>query len=427
MNTQSSGTFTRYLALDTLRDKHYVVVGGVDAQQKVILPPRRLDFGEWALWHTQHLHPTDAVVLEATTNAWQFYDEVTPQAGRTVVAHPGLVKVIASARVKTDNRDVLHLARLLAANLIPEVWVPPQPVRELRALLAHRRRLIKMRTMTRNRLNSVIHRYNLTPPRGELFLLKHRAWWLGLQVSPTEQLRIRQDLATLDHLEPQIAQVGEELFRLSTAAPWTEQVPYLMQLPGFGIVVVMTVLAAIGDTLAPHASAGVTRFPSAKKLVGYAGLGASVHDSGETHRTGRITKSGRKDLRWIMVESARIAVLYHAYWKGEYARLEKRLGSNKAIVVVARKLLVEVWHVLSERVGDRHVTPEMAASKLMVWSWELTDAQRGGLTSRQFIRYHLMRLKLGDDLARFPYGGRQRPLASVDEILALHPELKSDD
>lgn len=416
MNTQSSGTFDRYLALDI--HKHYVVVGGVDAQQIVILPPRRLDLGEWALWLPKHVQPTDAVVLEATTNAWTFYDQVAPHAGRTVVAHPGLVKVIASARVKTDNRDVLHLAKLLAANMIPEVWVPPLEVRELRALLAHRRRLVKMRTMTRNRLNSVIHRYNLTPPRGELFLLKHRAWWLELKVSPTETLRIRQDLATLDHLEPQISQVGEELFRLSTAAPWAEQVPYLMQLPGFGIVVVMTVLAAIGD---------VTRFPTAKKLVGYAGLGASVHDSGETHRTGRITKSGRKDLRWIMVESARIAVLYHDYWKREYAKLEKRLGSNKAIVVIARKLLVEVWHVLTERVGDRHVTPEMAASKLMVWSWELTDEQRGGLTSRQFIRYHLMRLKMGDDLTHFPYGGRARPLASVDEILALHPELQSDD
>ena len=92
------------------------------------------------------MHPTDAVVLEATTNAWTFYDQVAPLAGRTVVAHPGLVKVIASARVKTDNRDVLHLARLLAANLIPEVWVPPLPARELRALLSHRRRLIKMRT-----------------------------------------------------------------------------------------------------------------------------------------------------------------------------------------------------------------------------------------------------------------------------------------
>ncbi len=415
MNTQSSGTFERYLALDI--HKHYVVVGGVNAQQQVILPPRRLNLGEWALWLPQHVQPTDAVVLEATTNAWMFYDQVAPHAGRTVVAHPGLVKVIASARVKTDNRDVLHLAKLLAANMIPAVWVPPLEVRELRALLAHRRRLVKMRTMTRNRLNSVIHRYNLTPPRGELFTTpKYRAWWAGLNVSPTEKLRIRQDLATLDHLEPEIAEVGEELHRLSTVSPWAEQTPYLMQLPGFGIIVAMTVLAAIGD---------ITRFPSAKKLVGYAGLGASVHDSGETHRTGGITKSGRKDLRWIMVEAARIAVLYHEYWKGEYARLEKRLGSNKAIVVIARKLLVVVWHVLTDREADRHVMPQKVADKFLWWSRFLGDEKRGGLTSRQFVRLQLMRLKMGDDLTHVRHGINARPLATVDEMLALYPELKT--
>ncbi len=407
--------FERYLALDV--HKHYVVIGGVNAQQQIVMPPRRFDFGEWAVWSAKHLRPTDALVLEATTNTWTFYDQIAPLVGRCVVAHPGLVKVIASARVKTDNRDVLHLARALAANLIPEVWVPPLEVRELRALLAHRRRLVKMRTMTRNRLNSVIHRYNLTPPRGELFTTpKYRTWWSGLNVSPTEKLRIRQDLATLDHLEPEIAEVGEELHRLSTVSPWVEQTPYLMQLPGFGIIVAMTVLAAVGD---------ITRFPSAKKLVGYAGLGASVHASGETHRTGGITKSGRKDLRWIMVEAARIAVLYHEYWKCEYARLEKRLGSNKAIVVIARKLLVVVWHVLTDHEADRHVTPQKVADKFLWWSRFLGDEKRGGLTSRQFIRLQLMRLKMGDDLTHVRHGINARPLATRDEVLALHPELKS--
>jgi hypothetical protein len=113
MNSPGLSTVERYLALDI--HKHYVV-GGVDAQQKIILPPRRLDLGEWAVWSEKHLQSTDALVLEATTNAWTFYDQVAPRVGRAVVAHPGLVKVIASARVKTDNRDVLHLARLLAAN-----------------------------------------------------------------------------------------------------------------------------------------------------------------------------------------------------------------------------------------------------------------------------------------------------------------------
>ena len=139
--------------------------------------------------------------------------------------------------MKTDRVDVGRLACLLAAGLIPEVWVPPVEVREprlaqrdrLRSLLAHRRRLVKMQAMIRNRLHSMVHRHNLTLPKGEVFSHEHRAWWLGLEISRTENLRIRQDLATMDHLEPQIAEIDTELHRLSTCAPWADQVPYLLQ------------------------------------------------------------------------------------------------------------------------------------------------------------------------------------------------------
>ena len=65
----------------------------------------------------------------------------------------------------------------------------------------------------------------------------------------------------------------------------------------------------------------------------------------------------------------------------------------------------------------------MVASKLMRWSWRLTDQQRGGLSSRQFIRYALLRLQLGHDLTTLTYGGMPGGLASVEEILALFPEL----
>ncbi|MFV1859849.1 MAG: hypothetical protein ACC647_10955 [Anaerolineales bacterium] len=121
--------------------KRYLVVGGVNFRQEIVLKPRRISLEKWPAWARANLLPTDAVVLEATTNAWEIYDQVAPLPGKTVVAHPPQVKWIAEARVKTDRLDVLRLAHLLAADLIPEVWVPPVEVRELRALMAHRRRL----------------------------------------------------------------------------------------------------------------------------------------------------------------------------------------------------------------------------------------------------------------------------------------------
>jgi transposase len=98
-----------------------------------------------------------------------------------------------------------------------------------------------------------------------------------------------------------------------------------------GVVIAMTVLSAIGD---------ISRFESAKNLVGYAGLGAGVHDSGKTHKEKKITKKGRKELRWAMVEAAWRAVGMSPFWKAEYEKYLRRLRKkNQAIVVIARKLL----------------------------------------------------------------------------------------
>jgi hypothetical protein len=98
-----------YVALDV--HKQYVVVGAVNAHQQVALAPRRVDLDDFFFWSQQHLRSTDAVVLEATTNAWHLCDQLGPQVASVTVAHPILVKLITSARVKTDARDTLHLAR----------------------------------------------------------------------------------------------------------------------------------------------------------------------------------------------------------------------------------------------------------------------------------------------------------------------------
>jgi len=414
MNTPPKSSVQRFLALDL--HKHYLVVGGVNRRQEVVLNPRQISLEKWPAWAKANLQPNDALVLEATTNAWDIYDQIVPLVDRVAVAHPPKVKWIAEARVKTDRHDVLRLAHLLAADLIPEVWVPPLEVRELRALMAYRRRLVQMGTRTRNRLHSVLHRHNLKPPPGKVFTQKHREWWQKLNLSPTQVMHIRHDLATLDHVDEQLTEIEKELYRLSTSEPWAEQVPFLLQLPGFGLIVTLTVLAAIGD---------ISRFSHPKKLVGYAGLGASIHDSGMKHRTGRITKQGRKELRWILVEAAWRAADTHPYWKAQYERLERRIGSTKAAVAVARKLLVAVWYILTERTSDRHADPDKVAFKYIMWSWKLDDMKRRGMSTRQWARYHLMQLQLGEDLTHIMRGGNRYPIAPSEEIQALQQGLQT--
>lgn len=408
MSDAPESTYERYLAVDI--HKHYLVVGGVNKWQEVVLTPRRIDYEHWEGWLKVNLKASDAIVIEATTNAWQIYDQVEPYVGRAVVAHPGLVKLIAYARVKTDKRDVLNLARLLAADLIPEVWVPPQAVRDLRALLAHRRHMVKRRTMLQNRLHSVIHRYHLISPTGDLFAPSQQEWWQQTPLSAVEHLRIRQDLETLQHLEPQIAECDAILEKISGQALWQNQVVLLLQIPGLGLLTVMTVLAAVGD---------VHRFPTSKHLIGYAGLGAGVHLSGETHHTGRITKQGRKDLRTALVEAAWSAVRWDPDWQARFERLAKRRSKRKAIVAIARKLLTVVWHVWTKQVAYRPANPEKVAYKLFRWTWKLNENQRRGLQARQFVRYHLLNLNIGHDLDAIHHGGKKRTLPPPDEVIDL--------
>ena len=148
------------------------------------------------------------------------------------------VRQIAEARVKTDKKDVKRLIRLSIADIVPEVWVPPLEVRQLRGMISYRSRLVKTSTMIRNRLQSLLHRHNLILPKGAL---TDKAWWEAQRISALEKLQIRQELAMLEEINEHKAEVDAELGRQSLGETWGKQAVQLLQLPGFGVVISMTV------------------------------------------------------------------------------------------------------------------------------------------------------------------------------------------
>ena len=401
----------RYIALDI--HKEYILAGGMNTSQEWILPPRKLEMSRFEEWAKRYLCESDAVVIETTTNVWDIYDIVQPLAGHAVVAHAGAVRQIAEARVKTDKEDVKRLIRLLIADIVPEVWIPPQPVRELRGLISYRQRLVKSGAMIRNRLHSLLHRHNLLLPEEGL---ADGEWWAQQEkISILEKLQIQQELSLLAQIEAHKAEVDRELGKQSLGEIWGKQAIRLMQLPGMGVVIAMTVLSAIGE---------IHRFEDANHLVGYSGLGAGVHDSGQEHIEKRITKSGRKELRWAMVEAAWRAVRMSPHWKEQYEKYLKRMRRpNQAIVVVARKLLVAVWHVLNKEELDERASEEDLAYKMLLWSWSLSEEVRQGLTYKQFAKYALMRLGVQTDITRFVRKNVPRRIASREEVLLRTTEL----
>jgi len=413
MEESSKARAIRYVALDI--HKKYCVIAGVDREGRVVLQPVRVEHGDLEEWLKKNLRSTDRVVLESTTNAWHVYDLLKPLAERVVVANPIKVKQIASARVKTDIRDTLILARLLAANLVPDVWVPPLPVRELRQLLSQRRQLVEMHTQIVNRMHSVAHRHHLQHERGKRFNEKNTAWQKDKRLSKVEQFQLELEMENRAYIEKQISRIGKEVAKMSHRNPWAQDMTYLMQLPGFGVITGMTVLAAIGE---------VQRFDSAKKLASYSGLTGGLEQSGTKFIEKGITKEGRKELRWAMVEVAQRAVKADPRWTHKFQELHKHMHRNQAIVAVARQLLELVWHVLTRRQPYRHFSQERIAYKYLTWAWQMDDAARDGLTRQQFARYYLMRLGIGHDLTRIALNPKYpRKLASETELLALRPEL----
>jgi len=384
----------RFFGLDI--HKQYFVAVAVNRDLEIVFGPQRVLNQQLEGWAGRVLAPQDDIVLEMTTNTYLFYDTLVPHAHSVIAVHPPNVPEVTNARVKTDNKAAETLAQLLAARMLKgkEVWIPPDEVRDLRALIARREKMVCLSTMAKNRLHSLEHRKHLILPENP-FSPDQRTWWENLELSETEKFLMCSDLDTLEFAQKQVEQAEECLKQKSVQ---DERIPLLVQLPGVGMLTAMTILAAIGD---------VTRFPNAKKLVGYAGLGTRIHNSGMTHSSGRITKAGRRDLRRAMVNAANHAVEDHPYWKAQFERLESHLGRSKAVVTIAHKLLISVWYVLTEKMADRFTGPEMVANRLMNYAYKVRVRNLPNKqTAAAFTREQLDRLSLCQDLQKIRRGSK---------------------
>jgi transposase len=313
----------RYIGLDV--HKYYLIALGVDERLEVVMPARRVELSNLESWMKKNLTKQDEVVLEMTTNTWQLYDELVVHAGSVTVVHPPHVALITRSQVMTDKIAASILARLLAKGLLVGIWVPPQEVRELRGLVAQRQKMTRLATLAKNRLHAVIQRHHLKPPLGNPFAKTNNGWWLALALGKLEKMNLQSDLETLQFAEQQEVRIRKEMTGIAAE---DEEIGRLLHIPGIGVITAVTVYAAIGD---------ISRFEDAEHLVGYAGMGTRVHDSELTTRSGKITKAGRRDLRVAMVEAAHVVANSHPHWKAELARLQPRIGYNRAIVAIARK------------------------------------------------------------------------------------------
>ena len=177
------------------------------------------------------------------------------------------------------------LAQLLRADLLPEAWIAPAKVRQLRALLRHRISLVRLGTQLRNRIHAVAadHGYDRSPATGPG---RAAAGWPSWTCPPASREIITDCLAVIDGLAAVIDRIDGELHAHAKADP---RVKVLRTLPGVGEFTALVMVAEIGD---------ITRFPSARKLASWAGLTPTVRGSDLKVRHGHISKQGSVWLRW---------------------------------------------------------------------------------------------------------------------------------
>jgi transposase len=284
------------------------------------------------------------VVYEAGFSGFWLHDCVVAWGGQCVVTPPSLVPMEYGNRVKTDKRDSRKLAWLLSLGLLKKVWVPDESQRGHREVLRRRRQLVQDRVRLQSRIKSELALHGIS-------VCDRPGRWSGPLIERLREVRLADAwaqasyerlLEMYDLVSHQLALQTQLLRELSRLPQYRDRVRLLSSVPGIGVITAMALLLELHD---------VGRFGRAEQLAAYVGLTPSQYSSGDHIRMGRITGMGNSYLRGLLVESAWIAVRRDPHLRLVYERIKQRAGGKRAIVAVARRLVLAVRRVLLDQVA----------------------------------------------------------------------------
>jgi transposase len=248
---------------------------------------------------------------------------------------------------KTDRDDALKLARLAALGQLVPVHIPAPATREHRWLVKYRKTIVGRLGRTQNILRALYQQHGLSLPVGA------RCWTLANLEAMQQQSKplaecgledlwrgeLAQELATYHALQAELKQLEAKLADLAAR---DERIQLLEGIPGVGRVT--------AEIIATHLDRP-ERFQNARQVSSYAGLVPRRYQSGLTDRQGGITRRGSRLLRSALVECAWAMLRYNAWARQTWLRLVRgqKNRRKKAVVALARKLLVRCWAMLRDR------------------------------------------------------------------------------
>ena len=278
------------------------------------------------------------VVLEATYG-WYWAADTLAAAGAEVhLAHPLGVKAYGYQRVKTDARDAANLADLLRMGRLPEAWITPPEVRDLRELTRYRQKLVGLRSNCKDQVHAVLAKLGLQVTCSDLFGAWGRSWMDGLRLPQPYAGKVASLRTLAAELTAEITLLEAAIADLLAHHDGYHAV---QALPGIGAVLAAVLVAEIGD---------ITRFSCPARLCSWAGLTPRHRESDTKVSRGHITKQGSPLVRWALVEAIQHVPAGHPLRQRKEDILARRGDQAKHIakIAVARQLLTWVFYAMRD-------------------------------------------------------------------------------
>jgi transposase len=320
---------------------------------------------------------------EAGPTGYVVYWQLTGLGAKCEVVAPTLVPVKAGERVKTDRRDALKLARNYRAGELTPVWVPDAAHEALRDLVRAREAAKKDQLRAKHRLAKFLLRHGRRPPTGVKPWTRNYLSWVKNEVhfeQMAQEATLLDYLHEVEHAEARIARLDLAISEAVKLTPPKMRVVIeaFQALRGVAHVSAVTIAAELGE---------VSRFTGARELMGYGGIVASEHSSGESTRRGSITKTGNAHLRRVVVEAAwayrhrpnigetlrkrQAGVseeIREIAWKAQHrlhARYRKLMArgkvKGKVVTAIGRELLGFIWAIGVQAEAAQKKTEQRAA------------------------------------------------------------------
>jgi len=269
--------------------------------------------------------PVSSVVAEACTGSANFLDEVHRVTGHKVkLCHPGYVQRMKNNPDKTDYSDGLLLSDLNRVGYLPEVWLAPEPIRDMRALVRYRQQMVQRGKDTKLRIRAMLRHYRIkVPEKMSPWSKRGIAWLSAIKELPRHSAWILRE--HLEELQRCAAKLKLLQKRFGEVAVGDSMIKQLMLLDGIGLVTAVVIRAEIG---------WFSRFRTGKQLARFCGASPRNASSGTKQADAGLIKAGNPILKTAIIEAAHRIKRYDKYWH-EFAQKLRKAGKKPSVIAAA--------------------------------------------------------------------------------------------